>query len=300
MTVQLQVAYSKSIIGSGVVAGGPYYCAANNPFFFEEICRGQNPLVPLVPSLMVDAAKRFARDSRIDPLINLRKRHVYVFSGIGDTVVKQRAVDATASFFQKIGVEKGNLMYVHDVPAGHALITSAFGNDCPVNDTPYISHCLVKNVGYDQAGEILKHIYGPLNPPAPAPTGQIVVFNQRAFADEFTGMAEDAFLYVPPGCTATGTHCKVHVALHGCLQAAESIGDKFYTDSGYNNWADSNNILVLYPQVNISGFLPHPLSPYNPGGCWDWLGYTGPNYATKKSSQMTAIMAMVNRLTQAR
>ena len=77
------------------------------------------------------------------------------------------------------------------------------------------------------------------------------------------------------------------------------VGNKFYGNAGYNNWADSNNILVLYPQVNISGFPPHPMSPSNLGGCWDWLGYTGPDYATKAGPQMKAIMAMVNRLTQA-
>ena len=32
MAVQLQVDYSDSIIGAGVVAGGPYYCVANNFF----------------------------------------------------------------------------------------------------------------------------------------------------------------------------------------------------------------------------------------------------------------------------
>ena len=86
----------------------------------------------------------------------------------------------------------------------------------------------------------------------------------------------------------------MHVAIHGCLQAAESVGNHFYTDTGYNNWADNNNILVLYPQVNKSE------APYNPRGCWDWWGFTGKHYAYKSSPQMKAIMAMVNRLTQQR
>ncbi len=51
---------------------------------------------------------------------------------------------------------------------------------------------------------------------------------------------------------------------------------------------------MLYPQVNKSA------DPYNPNGCWDWWGYTGKNYAYKSSSQMKAIMAMVNRLAQQR
>jgi poly(3-hydroxybutyrate) depolymerase len=107
-------------------------------------------------------------------------------------------------------------------------------------------------------------------------------------------MADTGYLYVPQNCTAAGTRCKVHVALHGCMQSAESVGDKFYTETGYNNWADNNNILVLYPQVNKSSI------PSNPKGCWDWWGYSGRNYAFKSGPQMKAIKAMINRLAQQR
>lgn len=105
-------------------------------------------------------------------------------------------------------------------------------------------------------------------------------------------MAEAGYLYVPQPCAAAGARCKVHVAIHGCVQAAESVGDKFYTESGYNHWADDNKLIVLYPQVNKSTV------PYNPQGCWDWWGYTGANYALKSGVQMKAIKAMVDRLTQ--
>jgi hypothetical protein len=291
MAVQLQVAYSGSIIGAGVVAGGPYYCAANN-VLFASICMGQVPFVPPNPFLMANAAKGFASAHLIDPLSNLFKRRVYVFSGTEDNIVRQPAVDATVSFFKQVGVKARNLEYVSNVPAGHAMITPSNGNDCSTNATPYISHCSVDGVGYDQAGAILQHIYGALKPRVDTPAGQIVSFNQRTYAASSTGMADTGFLYVPQSCTATGARCKVHVAIHGCMQAAESVGDKFYTETGYNNWADSNKILVLYPQVNKSTI------PFNPQGCWDWWGYTGTNYAYKSSRQMKAIKAMVNRLSQ--
>jgi poly(3-hydroxybutyrate) depolymerase len=291
MAVQLQVAYSNSIIGAGVVAGGPYYCAANN-VLFASICMGQVPFLPPNPNLMVDAAKGFAKKRLIDPLSNLSKNRVYVFSGADDSIVRQPAVDATVSFFQQVGVKSGNLEYVSTVPAGHAVITPSKGNECSANAAPYINHCNVGGVGYDQAGAVLQHIYGTLNPRVETPAGQIISFNQRPYAAETTGIADTGFLYVPQSCTTAGSHCKVHVAIHGCMQSAESVGDKFYTETGYNNWADSNKILVLYPQVNKSNI------PFNPKGCWDWWGYTGANYAYKSSSQMKAIKAMVNRLAQ--
>lgn len=291
MAVQLQVAYSGSIIGAGVVAGGPYYCAANK-LFYAGICMGQVPFMPPNANLMVNAAKDFAKKNLIDPLGNLSQRRVYVFSGTDDNIVRQPAVNATVSFFQQVGVKPDRLQYVNKMPAGHAVITPSYGNDCAANANPYISHCTIDNNGYDQAEAILEHIYGPLQPRVATPAGQIVSFNQRSYASAATGMADTGYLYVPPGCSATGANCKVHVAIHGCKQSAESVGDQFYTDTGYNNWADNNKLLVLYPQVNKSN------TPFNPEGCWDWWGYTGSNYAYKSGSQMKAIKAMLTQLAQ--
>lgn len=292
MAVQLQVAYSASIVGAGVVAGGPYYCAVDNEFF-AGICMGQVPLFPPDPSSMVGFAKSFAASHVIDSLANLKKRRIYVFSGTNDQVVLQPAVAATVEFFKRVGVTDAHLKYVNDVPAGHAVITPAFGNDCAANASPYISHCSVAGIGYDQAGAILQHLYGALRPRVAVPGGRIVSFDQRAYAAATTtGMADTGFLFVPQSCEAAAARCKVHVALHGCVQSAESVGDKFTVETGYNHWADSNRILVLYPQVDKSD------SPSNPYGCWDWWGYTGPDYAYKSSPQMKAIMAMVRRLAQ--
>ncbi|HZR03731.1 MAG TPA: PHB depolymerase family esterase [Burkholderiales bacterium] len=293
MAVQLQVAYSRSIVGSGIVAGGPYYCAANN-IAYAAICMGQVPFVPPNPALMLGAARAFASKRLIDPLSYLSKRRIYVFSGTEDTIVRQPVVDATVWFFRKLGVEGDHLLYVNELPAGHALIAPSAGNDCSANSAPYVSHCSVNGSAYDQAGALLQHIYGTLHARVETPAGQIVNFDQRPFAPAATGLADTGYLYVPHSCTMQGTRCKVHVALHGCLQAAESVGDTFYSKTGYNNWADSNDILVLYPQVNKS------THPYNPNGCWDWWGYTGSNYAYRSAPQMKAIKAMVRRLTQQR
>ncbi|HET9646558.1 MAG TPA: PHB depolymerase family esterase [Burkholderiaceae bacterium] len=293
MAVQLQVAYSDSIVGAGVVAGGPYYCAANS-VLFTSICMGQMPFFPPNPKLMVDAAKEFAKEGLIDPLGNLGRRRIYVFSGTRDSVVRQPAVDATVSFFQMVGVTTENLRYVNSVPAGHAVVTPSYGNDCAANSTPYINQCAIGGDGYDQVGTFLQHIYGPLNPRVKTPRGQIISFDQKEFASTAAAMADVGYLYVPPACAEPDAHCKVHVAIHGCDQSVESIGRQFYTDTGYNNWADTNGILVLYPQVNKSW------ASSNPMGCWDWWGYTGTDYAYKRAPQMKAISTMVNRLTEPR
>jgi len=33
-----------------------------------------------------------------------------------------------------------------------------------------------------------------------------------------------------------------------------------------------------------------------PNSCWDWIGYTGPDYATRQGPQMMAVKKMVERL----
>jgi len=90
---------------------------------------------------------------------------------------------------------------------------------------------------------------------------------------------------VPKGCQA-GTSCRVHVALHGCKQNATDVGQEFVRNAGYNRWADTNNIVVLYPQTGKAAT----------NGCWDWWGYDDANYAKKSAPQMKAIVAMLDRL----
>ena len=96
---------------------------------------------------------------------------------------------------------------------------------------------------------------------------------------------------MPADCAA-GPSCRVVVALHGCLQSRDKVGDAFVRGAGINEWADTNRIVVLYPQAaaKLKG---------NPNGCWDWWGYDDPNYATRRAPQMRAIKAMVDRVSKA-
>ncbi len=77
-----------------------------------------------------------------------------------------------------------------------------------------------------------------------------------------TGLA-----YVPAACATVGGggKCRLHVALHGCAQAREAVGDVFASRTGYNGWAETNRIVVLYPQAAAT--------LTNPQGCWDWYGF---------------------------
>jgi poly(3-hydroxybutyrate) depolymerase len=111
-------------------------------------------------------------------------------------------------------------------------------------------------------------------------------------------MSDTGYAYIPKSCASQ--ICRVHVAFHGCEQGATQIGNLFYSTTGYNELADSNNIIVLYPQVQASDLIP-----YNPKGCWDFWGYSSPNqfapnFYSRQAPQMGAVKAMLDRLSQAR
>ncbi|CAJ5714529.1 depolymerase [Burkholderia pseudomallei] len=287
MALQYQVAYSASVVGVGVIAGGPYYCAAGS-VANTDLCRGLVPNMVPDSGRLVAAAQGFAASGQIDPLANLQRARIYLFSGTKDTLVRQSAVDATWSFFWLVGVPVTNIVYVADVPAGHAFVTPSAGNACDANAAPFISHCTVGQSGYDQAGALLDAIYGPLAPPAATPTGRAIAFDQREFAPASSGLAAQGYAYVPRTCDANAG-CKVHVVFHGCLQSAAVVRDM----TTYDNWADANGIVVLYPQVAKTS------TPNDPQGCWDWFAYTGQNYAWKSGAQMRAVRAMIERVTSA-
>jgi poly(3-hydroxybutyrate) depolymerase len=288
MAVQYQVAFSSGLKGAGIVAGGPYYCTGTlgkDPAIVS-LCMGQVPTMAPSALLLLQAARGFAENGRIDALANLKKARIYVFSGRQDAVVLPRIVDSTVEFFRRAGVPVHALRYDSSLPAGHAFITEDYGNACSANAAPYISHCEVHGKGYDQAGILLRHIYGKLRAPVENMSASVAEFDQREFAAQETGLADTAYVYVPAACRAQGG-CRVHVVFHGCLQSAGQIGDRFYTQTGYNRWADSNRIIVLYPQVG---------KDTQPNSCWDWIGYTGPDYATRQGPQMMAVKKMVERL----
>jgi hypothetical protein len=253
---------------------------------------------PPDPALLLQLAKGFERAGAIDKLDNLKNQKVYLFSGQADTTVATAVVDQTTSFYQLAGVAAPNIKYVKSVNAGHAIITNNVKDVvCAETQAPYINDC-----NFIQSQEILKHIYGDLQPAVAKLSGKIVKFDQSEFIKTgYTSMSDDAYLYVPKACEAET--CKVHVAFHGCEQGAEKIGNLFYGTTGYNELADANKIIVLYPQAEASsGFF----SPMNPKGCWDFWGYSdpynplAPNFYSKTSPQMSAVKAMLDRLGQAK
>jgi len=277
MAVQMHVAHSSRVHGVGALAAGPYYCARGSLWTAWGQC------MTGAPAVSRSDPDRYAREKRIDPVANIGKARVWLFSGTRDRTVVPAVVDALARQYALLGAQP---VTVRDKPAGHGMVTETAGNACPATEPPYINDC-----DYDAAGELLRHLLGALSSPSTAPDGRLIAFDQRELGGtNAISMAAEGFVYLPRACETE--RCRVHVAFHGCRQGVEAVGERFVRQAGYNRWADANRLIVLYPQV----IARYAWWAWNPRGCWDWWGYTGQAYATKEAPQIRAAMAMVERL----
>ena len=305
MAAQFAVAYSATVAGAGIIAGGPYFCSGMPgrfpyiPYLTNALTTCMNPgesqVAPPVASELLRAANDFARANLIDDTANLKRQRVYLFSGMKDRTVTRTVVEQVNQFYLLAGTPAAQIRFVDNVGAGHAILTdSSADKPCAVTESPFINDC-----DYAQARDILQHLYPDLQPSSTSLTGKVIAFNQRNFIQEaYSSMNNTGYAYIPKACDSES--CRVHVVFHGCLQTTQAIGNRFYTSTGYNQVADANKIIVLYPQAE-----PSPVYPYNPKGCWDFWGYTSvnpidPDFYRKSGTQMQAVKGMLDRLGSAR
>lgn len=273
MAQQLGVAYSSRFMGVGVLAGGFYDCR-----------RGFTCTRSTAESI---ANMNAWSGSLIDPVSNLARQQIYVFIGTHDTVIGSARTDLVVSLYQSF-VPSGNIRYDNAIRAAHIFATDfdAPGNDpCLAPQNTFIGNC-----GFDSAGAVLQWIYGPLRPRNTGTLGgSLIRYNQGAYAPSGIGMDGDGWIFVPANCAA-GRRCRLHVALHGSGMGYSEIGGAFLNNTGYNLWADTNDVIVLYPQG-----VPDP-GRGNGYSSWDFNGDYGTNYDQRGGVQMEAIMRMVTQI----
>ncbi|KAM5343343.1 hypothetical protein ACJ41O_014309 [Fusarium nematophilum] len=290
MAAQLGVAYSDTFkTGFGVFAGGPYDCARNQ--LYSTCMYNQNPSISKPVTNMNSWS-----GSQIDPVANLRDRQIYMQVGSADTTVGPKPMNQLKAQLANFD-DASKVSFITTSGAAHVFpadFDSPGNNQCGLAASPFVSNC-----GYDGAGAVLKWMYGSL---APRQNGQlsgtVVSFAQTAVYGA-AGMDSTGYLYVPQACQS-GSLCKLHVALHGCQQSYSQIGNKFIANTGYNKWADTNNIIILYPQAKTDPSL-HAiwggLYLSNPNACFDWVGWYGSNADQKGGVQMAAIVNQVKKIT---
>jgi poly(3-hydroxybutyrate) depolymerase len=283
MADQLHVAYSGTIKGAGIFAGGPYHCAQGSLNTAEFACLSNFQSRQL--ATLEQTARDRSAQGTIDNVANLSGHPVYAFHGTNDSTVPAGTTNDLVQFYRDFG---GVVRYDNTVPAGHSWVSPLGPNPCSSSFTPYINNCLG-----DPEAAMLGHLFGSVSAPTFSPSGTVMPFDQNPYAPggsaSAISMGPTGYVYVPSAC-ASGATCRLMVALHGCLQSASSIGTTFVTKAHLNEYGDTNHMIVLYPQATAT-------SGSNPQGCWDWWGYLGAgNYDTHGGPQIEAIMNMIHAL----
>jgi hypothetical protein len=223
----------------------------------------------------------------IDKTKNLKDDKVYLFHGKADSVVDEKVMKSLETYYQYF-LEPYNIVSDFNIAAEHCFPTTDYGENCDTLSLPYIGKC-----HFDGAGKALNTLYGTLQPATTALLKNFLTFNQKPYwPDDISSLAETGYIYVPTSCQ-NGAICHLHISLHGCEQTEDLIGDQYASKIGMNEWAESNNIIVLYPYVLRS---PGVTPPQNPNGCWDWWGYTNIYYATNLGKQMNFIRSLIKTI----
>ncbi|NCN41153.1 PHB depolymerase family esterase [bacterium] len=94
----------------------------------------------------------------------------------------------------------------------------------------------------------------------------------------FVFPAKSALVYTPANLDRE--KASLVVVLHGCLQSAESMA----FGTGWNQVADKNNLVLLYPQVPIKT---------NWLGCWNWFL---PENQKRDSGELKLVMSEIDQV----
>jgi len=294
MVVQLHVAFSKTIKGAAVFAGGPYDCAGGSEITAVTTCMSAEPSPPSVDTAILVTDLR-ASAGVIDPPSNLANSQVYMYSGTLDSTVNPKVMDVLYQYYSNY-ISTNQIDYVNNVTSAHTQPTDEAinTNPCWLSMSPYLSDC-----NYDGAGAALARLFSPmvLKPRNDGPSlGTVISFDQTPYvpggSPALVSLADTGYAYVPTSCK-NGAPCMIHIAFHGCAQNVGSVGKDYVERTGLNKWADTNSIVVLYPQTIDSSFIPS-----NPNGCWDWWGYAGSNYDVAQGPQMQFVMNLMKAATK--
>lgn len=276
MAMQMHIAHSSQVSGVGILGGVPYHCAQSLPD--PSVCLLDPKNINITK--LISYARKQESIGTIDSLLNLPRAALWVQGGTRDTMVPQDAVRKIQEFYEEL---QAQVTGVYNINSIHAFITDNFGNPCWYYAKPYISNCKL-----DAAGEILKLTYKNLNNKGKFNKYHLYEFSQKEFINDDTGMDDFGYIYAPDRCKGQ-VKCEVHMFLHGCGMNTEYIGESLIYYSGFNEWAETNDLIIIYPQA-----ARH--HPFNHGACWDATGSNDINYATKQGKQLSALYSIIQNI----
>jgi hypothetical protein len=151
MAHQFHIAHSENIMGAGIIAGGPYYCARGSMLdavtrcskFVDLTCEklmalissdtsgcGVTDRTPQNEAEVEQVAQESFNEARKqNSLSNIKDDKVYLFSGRHDAIVPHGVMDAVYALYtdsDKLGLKEENVEYNRDFPARHTQVRDSF------------------------------------------------------------------------------------------------------------------------------------------------------------------------------
>ncbi|WP_127716269.1 hypothetical protein [Halobacteriovorax sp. HLS] len=280
MASQFHISHSRYVNSITLFAGGPYFCSRENPLVATGLCM-KDEFGDVNIDALANYTKLSASVGLVDDTSFLNQSKVKIISGMRDFTVRRRVSKSAQHYYKRFDVSE--VEFVEDLDIAHTFPTISDGNDCSSpSGAPYISSC-----GIDGAYMALSTSYKNLNYTDTVDSSRFYKVKQwGALPISSSYLKEFAIAFVPKSCELNS--CKLHIAFHGCEQTIDDIGNLFFMKTGYANWAQESGVIVLFPQTKST-----LLNPY---GCWDWWGYSGPNFHNKYGPQIRAIDEIVQKI----
>ncbi|MBV8424254.1 MAG: prolyl oligopeptidase family serine peptidase, partial [Candidatus Eremiobacteraeota bacterium] len=238
--VQMHVAHSAVFKGAAIYAGGVYFCAQDSVAIALAACGGEGLYAPELTQseAYLDAQSQLGT---IDPESNLADHPVYLWSGTADTLVNPKSMFDLDSEYGHYRASP--IVFDSTYPAEHGWESPDGSLACGTLGEPYMIKCYNGSQAYDSEKTWLGMFLGTLRPRNEGKLkGTLQRFDQTEFgASASNSMDTTGWVYVPKPC-ASGKTCAFILALHGCTQGQAQIGNTYATESGINEWADTNDV----------------------------------------------------------
>ena len=108
MAGQLAVAYSATIKGAAMIAGGPYFCAQNLPpshiSTIKFICMNGGTIPFDIQPYITETDAR-AKAGDIDPTANIKKQKIFIFNSANDVIINPGLGYLSKLYFDHYGAE---------------------------------------------------------------------------------------------------------------------------------------------------------------------------------------------------
>src|SRR4029453_14424 len=129
MANQFHVAYSSIVVGAGILAAGPFYCAKGNVATALTDCTTPTVANPPDAGYSVRVTQDYASRAEIDATSHLVNSKVWLFSGSLDMTVYPIVVDRLYDYYRYF-VRPENIVYDKSVAPAHSMVTENYGHPC--------------------------------------------------------------------------------------------------------------------------------------------------------------------------